>query len=111
MLIVESPRDLDLLFAYLEKVRFTPTVALEVFDFDGNLVIGFSDFLLFAAHFGKTSSDPEFDPRFDIDSDGIVGFSDFLAFASAFGKQITRNSKPAVAIDPHIIHRTLGFVR
>ena len=111
VLIAESSRDLDLLFAYLEKVRFTPTVALEVFDFDGNLVIGFSDFLLFAAHFGKTSSDPEFDPRFDIDSDGIVGFSDFLAFASAFGKQITRNSKPAVVIDPHIIYRTLGFVR
>lgn len=111
VLIVESSRDLDLLFAYLEKVRFTPTVALEIFDFDGDHIVGFSDFLLFAAHFGKNSSDPDFDPRFDIDADGIVGFSDFLAFASAFGKQITRNSKPAVVIDPHIIHRTLGFVR
>lgn len=111
VLIAESSRDLDLLFAYLEKVRFTPTVALEAFDFDGDRVIGFTDFLLFAAHFGKSSSDPDFDPRFDIDADGMVGFSDFLAFASAFGKQITRNSKPAVAIDPHIIHRTLGFVR
>ena len=111
VLISESSRDLDLLFAYLEKVRFTPTVALEAFDFDGDLVIGFSDFLLFAAHFGKNSSDPDFDPRFDIDADGMVGFTDFLAFASVFGKQITRNSKPAVAIDPHIIHRTLGFVR
>ena len=111
VLIAESSRDLDLLFAYLKKVRFTPTVALEVFDFDGDLVIGFTDFLLFAAHFGKNSSDPDFDPRFDIDADGIVGFSDFLAFASAFGKQIAPNSKPAVVIDPHIIHRTLGFVR
>ena len=111
VLISESSRDLDLLFAYLEKVRFTPTVALEAFDFDGDLMIGFTDFLLFAAHFGKNSSDPDFDPRFDIDADGMVGFTDFLAFASAFGKQITRNSKPAVAIDPHIIHRTLGFVR
>ena len=111
VLIAESSRDLDLLFAYLAKVRFTPTVALEVFDFDGDLMIGFSDFLMFAAHFGKSSSDPDFDPRFDIDADGMVGFSDFLAFASAFGKQITRNSKPAVVIDPHIIHRTLGFVR
>ena len=111
VLIAESSRDLDLLFAYLEKVRFTPTVALEVFDFDGDRTIGFSDFLAFAAHFGKSSSDPDFDPRFDIDADGIVGFSDFLAFASAFGKQIARNSKPAVVIDPHIIHRTLGFVR
>ena len=111
VLISESSRDLDLLFAYLEKVRFTPTVALEAFDFDGDLMIGFTDFLLFAAHFGKNSSDPDFDPRFDIDADGMVGFTDFLAFASAFGKQITRNSKPAVVIDPHIIHRTLGFVR
>ena len=111
VLIAESSRDLDLLFAYLKKVRFTPTVTLGVFDFDGDLMIGFTDFLLFAAHFGKSSSDPDFDPRFDIDADGMVGFSDFLAFASAFGKQITRNSKPAVAIDPHIIHRTLGFVR
>ena len=111
VLIAESSRDLDLLFAYLKKVRFTPTVALGVFDFDGDFVIGFTDFLLFAAHFGKSSSDPDFDPRFDIDADGMVGFSDFLAFASAFGKQITRNSKPAVVIDPHIIHRTLGFVR
>ena len=111
VLIAESSRDLDLLFAYLKKVRFTPTVALEVFDFDGDFAIGFTDFLLFAAHFGKNSSDPDFDPQFDIDADGIVGFSDFLAFASAFGKQITPNSKPAVVIDPHIIHRTLGFVR
>ncbi|MCY3871763.1 MAG: hypothetical protein OXG87_19620 [Gemmatimonadetes bacterium] len=111
VLISESSRDLDLLFAYLEKVRFTPTVALEIFDFDGDLTIGFSDFLMFAAHFGKSSSDPDFDPRFDIDADGMIGFSDFLAFASAFGKQITPNSKPAVVIDPHIIHRTLGFIR
>ena len=111
VLIAESSRDLGLLFAYLKKVRFIPTVALEVFDFDGDLVIGFTDFLLFAAHFGKSSSDPDFDPRFDINADGMVGFSDFLAFASAFGKQITPNSKPAVVIDPHIIHRTLGFVR
>jgi len=111
VLISESSRDLDLLFAYLEKVRFTPTVALEVFDFDGDRVIDISDFLLFVAHFGTSSSDPDFDPRFDIDGDGIVGISDFLAFASAFGKQITPSSKPAVVIDPHIIHRTLGFIR
>lgn len=111
VLIAESSRDLDLLFAYLEKVRFTPTVALEIFDFDGDHIVGFSDFLMFAAHFGKNSSDPDFDPRFDIDADGMVGFSDFLAFASAFGKQIAPNSKPTVVIDPHIIHRTLGFVR
>ena len=110
VLIAESPQDLDLLFAYLEKVRFTPQPR-SVFDFDGDLVIGVSDFLLFVDHFGTRSSDPDFDSRFDIDGDGIVGISDFLAFIAAFEKQITRNSKPAVVIDPHIIYRTLGFVR
>ncbi len=113
VLIAESPRDLDLFFAYLEKVQFTSPFALDVFDFDGDLVIGFTDFLAFAAQFGTSSSDPDFDPRFDIDADGMVGFSDFLAFAAAFGKEIvqTRNTKSAVVIDPHFIHRVLGFDR
>ena len=113
VLIAESPRDLDGLFAYVKKVRSTPTLALADFDFDGDLTIDFDDFLAFAAHFGLSSSDPDFDPRFDFDDDGMVGFSDFLKFAAAFGKTIapTPNTKPAVVIDPRFIHRALGFVR
>ena len=113
VLIAESPRDLDGLFAYVKKVRSTPTLALAVFDFDRDLTIDFDDFLAFAAHFGLSSSDPDFDPRFDFDDDGMVGFSDFLKFAAAFGKTIapTPNTKPAVVIDPRFIHRALGFVR
>ena len=113
VLIAESPRDLDLLFAYLEKVRSTPTVALKVFDVNGDLKIDFEDFLAFATHFGRSSSDPDFDPRFDFDNDGIVGFSDFRLFAAAFGKPIapTPNAKPAVVIDLRFIHSALGFVR
>ena len=57
-------------------------------DFDGDGTVGFSDFLLFAQHFGKTRSAPDFDARFDLDSDGAVGFSDFLVFAQNFGKTI-----------------------
>ena len=107
--IAESPRDLAGLFAYVEKVRS----GLVAFDFDGNRTIDFDDFLAFAAHFGLSSSDPDFDPRFDFDADGMVGFSDFLAFAAAFGKTIapTSNTKPAVVIDSRFIHRALGFVR
>ena len=109
VLIAESPRDLDALFAYAEKVRST----LAIFDFNGNLMINFDDFLIFARHFGRISSDPDFDPRFDFDRDGVVGFLDFLKFADAFGKTIapTPNTKPAIAIDPRIIHNTLGSVR
>ena len=111
VLIAESPRarDLNGLFAYVEKVRS----GLVAFDFNGDLTIDFYDFLAFAAHFGRSSSDPDFDERFDFDADEMVGFSDFLAFAAAFGKTITptSNAKPAVVFDPRIIHRTLGFVR
>ena len=111
VLIAESPRarDLNELFAYVEKVRS----GLVAFDFDGDGMVGFSDFLAFAAHFGRSSSDPDFDERFDFDADGMVGFSDFLAFAAAFGKTVAPkpNAKPAVVFDPRIIHRTLGFVR
>ena len=42
VLIAESPRDLDALFAYLEKVRSAPTLALRVFDFDADGMVGFS---------------------------------------------------------------------
>ena len=115
VLIAESPRalDLDALFAYAEKVRAAPALALTVFDFDGDLTIDFDDFLAFASHYGRSSSDPDFDPRFDFDGDGTVGFSDFLRFAAEFGKTIapTPNAKPAVAIDPRFIHSALGFVR
>ena len=111
VLIAESPRDLNALFAYAEKVRSTR--ALQVFDFNDDLIIDFDDFLIFARHFGRISSDPDFDPRFDFDGDGMVGFLDFLKFAAEFGKTIapTPNAKPTVAIDPRVIHNTLGFIR
>ena len=65
---------------YLHRVQAAGTA-----DFDGDGSVGFSDFLVFAAHFGKTSEDVDFEPRFDLDSDGMVGFTDFLAFVSQFG--------------------------
>lgn len=60
----------------------SPTVG----DFDGDGRVDFSDFLLFANHFGTSSADFGFDPRFDIDGSGQVGFEDFLVFASQFGR-------------------------
>ena len=54
-------------------------------DFDGDGTVGFSDFLQFAAQFGLSQGDEEYDPRFDLDGNGAIGFGDFLIFASAFG--------------------------
>ena len=55
-------------------------------DFDGDGVVGFSDFVKFTAKFGFSRGKAGYDPRFDLDRDGNVGFSDFLILARAFGQ-------------------------
>jgi hypothetical protein len=57
-------------------------------DFDGNGKVEFSDFLLFAAGFGKTQGQAGFDARLDLDGSGKVDFPDFLQFAQQFGKNV-----------------------
>ncbi len=63
----------------------TPTPAPTP-DFDGDGMVGFPDFLRFAAQFGLSQGDPGYDARYDLDGDGAIGFGDFLIFANAFGK-------------------------
>jgi hypothetical protein len=63
---------------------FDPTAGPDV-DFNGDGPVDFSDFLLFAAVFGFTSSDTGYEPKFDIDSDGVIGFTDFIAFSQGVG--------------------------
>lgn len=47
-------------------------------DFDGNGVVNFEDFFLFADVFGSLN------PHFDLDGSGRVDFEDFFVFADAF---------------------------
>lgn len=63
-----------------------PQVPISRADFDGDGVVGFADFVLFAREFGLSSGDAVFDARFDLDQDGAVGFSDFVIFAGRFGQ-------------------------
>jgi hypothetical protein len=55
-------------------------------DFDGDGMVGFSDFLIFAGAFGSQPGDPTFRSDADLDQSGDVGFGDFLIFAAAFGQ-------------------------
>ena len=55
-------------------------------DFDGDGTVGFGDFLMFAAVFGRSQGDAGYDAQYDLDGDGVIGFGDFLIFAGAFGK-------------------------
>ncbi|MCE2433990.1 MAG: choice-of-anchor D domain-containing protein [Candidatus Latescibacteria bacterium] len=51
-------------------------------DFDGDGMVGITDFLLFVEAFGSSEA------QYDIDGDGIVGIADFLLFVSVFGKTV-----------------------
>ena len=63
------------------SIAFVGSVA----DFNGDCVVDFSDFVVFASGFGRTAGDGEFDARFDLNGNGEVDFPDFLIFASKFG--------------------------
>ena len=57
-------------------------------DFDGDGMVGISDFLLFVNHFGLNRGDARYDAKYDLDSDNGIGISDFLIFVDNFGKEI-----------------------
>ena len=54
-------------------------------DFDNSGRIDFTDFLAFAAVFGKQHGDADYDATMDLDASGAIDFSDFLGFAAVFG--------------------------
>ena len=56
-------------------------------DFDSSGEVDFTDFLLFVAQFGKSSSDDGFNASMDLDSSGTIDFTDFLNFVAAFGSK------------------------
>lgn len=55
-------------------------------DFNRDGTVGFADFVVFAAAFGRTIVDDDSNSRFDLNGDGTVDFGDFVIFARAFGR-------------------------
>ena len=64
----------------------TPLIAQDTnpADFDSSGMVDFTDFLLFAQGFGKSTGQDGFDAKLDLDGSGTVDFPDFLQFVSAF---------------------------
>jgi hypothetical protein len=54
-------------------------------DYDGDGVVGASDFLALARSFGRRAPHPAYDAAVDSDGDGVIGASDWLAFARQLG--------------------------
>jgi hypothetical protein len=55
-------------------------------DFDGNGIVGFTDFILFARGFGLSQGAPGYNAVLDMSGDGVINFADFIQFARVFGK-------------------------
>jgi hypothetical protein len=75
----------DIGYTVLNSSSITTTSDL-VGDFNADGSVAFSDFLVFAASFGKGPGDSAHVREHDLNADGDIGFGDFLVFASHFGE-------------------------
>ena len=57
-------------------------------DFDGDGMIAFGDFLIFADVYGTRDGDDKYDATYDLNGDGAIGFFDFVIFAENYGKEV-----------------------
>jgi hypothetical protein len=57
-------------------------------DFDGDLRVDFSDFLVLAKVYGTAEGDGRYSATCDMDQNGNIDFSDFLAFARVYGQDV-----------------------
>lgn len=55
-------------------------------DFDGNGIVGISDYFMFADSYGAEVTDAN--NRFDLNSDNNINMDDFFLFADEFGKEV-----------------------
>lgn len=74
-----------LCLALLLATAFLAAQETDPADFNGDGVVDFSDFLLFAQGYGKSAGQADFNAKLDLDSDGTIDFDDFLRFVNAFG--------------------------
>ena len=58
-------------------------------DFDGDGMVGTTDFLLFAYHYGSSLGDGTYQAKYDLDGNGVIGLSDVLIFVDNFGSQVS----------------------
>ena len=81
-------------------------------DFDGDGVVGISDFLEFVNHFGTSRGDAGYDAKYDLDENDVIGISDFLIFVNEFGKEVDcsssdGNSPDLIVESPSVSDNTL----
>ena len=69
-------------------------------DFDGDGMVGFSDFLAFAGQFGARRGDGRYQAKYDLSSDGNIDFADFLLFVNSYGQSVPTPPQPQPPTPP-----------
>ena len=59
-------------------------------DFDGNGIVGISDFVRFVDVFGSQAGQAGYETKYDLDGNGEIGISDFQIFLDRFGDMVNR---------------------
>ena len=72
-------------------------------DFDGDGMVGFSDFLAFAGRYGARRGDSRYQAKYDLNSDGAIDFQDFLSFAGSYGSPVPPPPPPGGSSSPDLI--------
>ena len=70
-------------------------------DFDGNGIVGISDFVLFVDVFGSQAGQAGYETKYDLNVDGEIGISDFQIFLARFGDEVNR--VPVFASQPPVM--------
>ena len=76
------------LFAFLLSTSIAvPLIVLaeNIPDFNRDGEVNFSDFIMFAKHFGSSYGEEAYSIQFDLNRDGEIDFADYTAFAAEFG--------------------------
>ena len=69
-------------------------------DFDGNGIVGISDFVRFVDVFGSQAGQAGYETKYDLDMNNAIGIADFQIFLDRFGDVVNR--VPVFASEPPV---------
>lgn len=69
---------------------------------DGDMTVGFDDFVAFAAAFDTRDGDEAWNIQADLNDDGTVDFADFILFVGSYGKTAQGPSTKPVILPPGV---------
>ncbi len=73
-----------------------------IVNLDGDMTVGFDDFMAFAAAFDTRDGDEAWNIQADLNDDGTVDFADFILFVGSYGKTAQGPSTKPVILPPGV---------